>query len=136
MKYLHKRKEKYCVLGALSIDDFCYQITEENLNSQVFEQFLLLLIEKFKKVAIVTDRAGYHTSYYMQDFYQYHKDHLHVEYFPSYSPELDPTEQVWKEVKKWLAARIWKSKTELGEQLMLAFEEDFVMVHIYDYLLP
>ena len=32
----------------------------------------------------------------MQRFYDNHEDHLHVEYFPSYSPELNPIERVWK----------------------------------------
>lgn len=136
MKYLHKRKERFCVLGALSTDDFFYQITEENLNSQIFEQFLKSLIEKFRKVLIVTDQAKYHTSYDMQKFYQQNTEDLHVEYFPSYSPELDPTEQVWREVKKWLAVRFWQSKDALKDQLVAAFEEDFIMVPIYDYLLP
>jgi hypothetical protein len=49
VKYLHKRKERFCVLGALSADDFFYQITEENLNSQIFEQFIKSLIEKFNQ---------------------------------------------------------------------------------------
>lgn len=136
VKYLHKRKEKHCVLGALSKDDFFYQITEKNLNSQIFEKFIISLLEKFKKVVIVLDQARYHTSYYMQDIYKEYEDNLHVEYFPSYSPELDPTEQVWREVKKWLGMKYWRTTDELKEQLILAFEEDFVMVPIYDYLLP
>jgi transposase len=103
VKYLHKRKEKHHVLGALSEDNFFYQFSEENFNSNIFEQFVLSLIENFRKVVIVVDRARYHTSYYMQDVYEQHKDCLHVEYFPSYSPELNPTELVWREVKNgWL----------------------------------
>jgi transposase len=94
------------------------------------------LIENFKKVVIVVDRARYHTSYYMQDVYEQNKNCLHVEYFPSYSPELNPTELVWREVKKWLGCRLWRNKDELYDQLISAFKEDFVMVPIYDYLLP
>lgn len=137
MKYLHVRDEKHCVLGALSTEEFIYQFAEtETLNSDVFEKFVQMLIDQFKKVLIVTDRAKYHTSHHMQDFYNSHADCLHVEYFPSYSPELDPTEQVWRMVKKWLAVRIWKTKDELKDQLTQAFKEDFVMVPIYGYLLP
>jgi len=32
--------------------------------------------------------------------YADNKEGLHVEYFPSYSPELDPIEQSWRENKK------------------------------------
>ncbi len=49
----------------------------------------------------------------MQKFYQENKEHLHVVYFPSYSPELDPIEQSWRAAKKWLAIRYWENKGEL-----------------------
>lgn len=135
IKYLHKRKERHRVLGALSKDSFFYQFAEENFNSLVLEQFLLSLIEKFGKVVIVIDQARYHTSYYMQDFYEQHKDCLRVEYFPSYSPELNPAEQVWRKVKTWLALTLWTSKDELKEQIIFAFESGLAMVPIYEYLL-
>jgi transposase len=136
VKYLYKRKEKFCVLGALSTDSFVYQITEENINSDIFEEFVAYLIEKFGKIVIVMDQAKYHTSYQMQDFYEQNAENLHVEYFPSYSPELDPTEQVWRKTKKWLAVRFWQSKAGLKDQLVLTLDDDSIMVPIYDYLLP
>ncbi|KYK28867.1 MAG: hypothetical protein AYK19_05385 [Theionarchaea archaeon DG-70-1] len=135
VQYLYKRKERFCVLGALSKDEFVYQITEENFNSDIFEQFVSFLIEKFGKIVIVIDQAKYHTSHHMQDFYQQHTDCLHVEYFPSYSPEVNPVEQVWRKVKRWLALILWKNKDGLEDQLISAFESDLVMVPIYDYLL-
>ena len=85
---------------------------------------------------IVIDHAPYHVSKKLQRFYDNHEDHLHVEYFPSYSPELNPAEQPWREVKKWLAIRNWTGKEGLGEQLLSAFQQDLVIAPIYDYLLP
>lgn len=70
----------------------------------------------------------------MQKFYEYNKEHLQVVYFPAYSPELDPTEQLWRAAKKWLATRYWENKSQLKEQLVTAFERDIVKVPIYDYL--
>jgi transposase len=58
-----------------------------------------------------------------------------VEYFPSYSPELDPTEQAWRVIKKWLSVRFWHNKEILTDQLVQGFKEDFVMVQIYEYVL-
>jgi transposase len=135
IKYLHNRKKKHRVLGALSKDHFFHQFTEENFNSNVFEQFLLLLIEKFGKVVIVIDQARYHTSYHMQEFYELYKEILHVEYFPSYSPELNPAEQVWRKVKRWLGFTLWTNKDELKEQIITAFESGLARVPIYEYLL-
>jgi len=87
-------------------------------------------------LVIVIDHAPYHVSNDMQSFYEEHEDCLHVEYFPSYSPELNPAEQPWIEVKKWLAVRYWINKDELKEQLISAFQQDFIIAPIYDYLLP
>ena len=136
VKYIHKKNEKYKVLAALSKDDFFYQFTENNFNSDVFKKFLLKLLEKFGDIVIVVDQARYHTSYEMQVFYQEHQEHLHVIYFPSYSPELNPTEQVWRKVKQWLGITLWTNKKELKDQLICAFESDLAMVPIYEYLLP
>ena len=65
VEYLHKRKEKHRVLCALSKDHFFYQFTEENFNSDVFEKFLLSLLEQCGKVVIVIDQATCHTLYQM-----------------------------------------------------------------------
>ena len=135
IKYLHNRKVKYRVLGALSKDHFFYQFTEENFNSDVFGKFLLSLLEQFGDVVIVIDQARYHTSYKMQDFYELHKKHLHVEYFPSYSPELNPAEQIWRKVKQWLGCTLWTNKDELKEKIISAFESGVAKVPIYEYLL-
>lgn len=82
------------------------------------------------------DHAPYHVSNDMQCFYEEYKEQLHVEYFPSYSPELNPTEQSWRETKRWLAVSYWTNKDELREQLISAFKQDFIIAPIYDYLLP
>jgi hypothetical protein len=63
VKYTYKKNEKYRVSAALSKDDFFYQFTEDNFNSDVFKKFLLKLLEKFSNIVIVVDQARYHTSH-------------------------------------------------------------------------
>jgi transposase len=133
--YQHKRKEKHCVLGALNGNEFIYEFAE-TLNTIAFKKFVSRLICQFKKLVIVIDHAPYHVSKDMQRFYEDNKDCLHVEYFPSYSPELVPIELSWREVKKWLAIRCWRDKDELKEQLISAFQQEFVKVPMYEYLVP
>lgn len=135
IRYEHNRKDKHFVLGALNTEYFIYEITEE-LNSDVFQRFVRRLITHFNKLVIVVDHASYHVSKDTQRFFEEYKNQLHVEYFPSYSPELNPVEQIWRAVKKWLAMRYWTNKDELKKQLVSAFKEDFVRVPIYGYLLP
>ncbi|MBU7032567.1 MAG: transposase [Theionarchaea archaeon] len=134
VRYLHERREKNCVLGALSTDTFIHEIAEI-LNNDVFEPFVQVLIDQFERVVIVMDHTRYHISHQMQDFYRENSDCLYVEYFPSYSPELDSTEQVCRAIKKWLSVRFWRTKEELKDQLVQGFKEDFVMVPIYGHLL-
>jgi transposase len=120
-------------MGALSSEHFIYELSDK-LNSDIFKNFLIRLIDKFKKMVIVIDHGPYHVSKNLQEFYAENKEHLHVEYFPSYSPELDPIEQSWRETKRWLAIRNWNTKEDLKEELISAFQEDFVKIPIYDYL--
>ncbi len=79
-------------MGALNSELFIYELYDK-LNSDVFKNFILRLIDHFKKVVIVIDHGSYHVSKKMQEFYAENGEHLHVEYFPSYSPELDPIER-------------------------------------------
>ncbi len=108
VKYEYKRKEKICVIGALNSEYFIYAFTDW-LNDDVFKTFLQRLIYQFGKLVIVIDQGPYHTSD-MQKFYEKNKEHLHVVYFPSYSPELDSIEQSWRAAKKWLSIRYWENK--------------------------
>ena len=123
-------------MGALGQEEFLYMFAGDNIDSAAFECFARLLLEKFGKVLLVMDCAPYHVSRAMWGFYLLNSDRLKVILFPSYSPELNPTEQTWKETKKWLAVRCWKNKKELKEEIVSAFREDFVLVNFYDYLMP
>jgi transposase len=133
VRYEHKRKERHCVFGALGESIFIRDFAER-FNSTTFKGFLLKLISLFKYVVVVMDHARYHTSREMQEFYTKSKDSLHVEYFPSYSPELNPAKIPWRETKRWLSRVCWNNNDELKEQLEFAFKQDFVKIKIYDYL--
>lgn len=75
--------------------------TTEKFNSETYQAFLeevLCLIEGF--VILIQDNAPYHTSGKVQEFIRAHADRLAVYQLPTYSPELNPIERVWKEAKK------------------------------------
>lgn len=135
MQYEHNRRDKHCVLGGLSQGQFVSMFAE-SIDSLVFECFVRQLIEKFGKVLLVMDHAPYHASWSMFGFYHANNEKIKIIFFPSYSPELDPTEQVWKETKKWLGTKCWQGKLGLKKELVSAFKEDFARVNFYDYLLP
>jgi len=136
LKYEYKRTEKHCVMGALGQNDFLYMFSEENIESSVFECFLRLLLEKFGKILLVMDSAPYHVSWALWGFYLQNAGRMKIIQLPSYSPELNPAELVWRETKKWVGTKPWTDKHELKTEIKSAFREDFSLVGFYDYLLP
>jgi len=61
-------------------------------------------LRKYGKILIVVDGARYHfEKKHVQKFYEDNKQRLIVVQLPPYSPNLNPIEQVWKKIKKWLA---------------------------------
>jgi len=53
-----------------------------------------------KHLILVHDRAPYHKSRAMKDFYKKHENRLTVFRLPSYSPDYNPIEQLWKKIKE------------------------------------
>jgi hypothetical protein len=49
---------------------------------------------------LIQDGAKYHTSVAMQRFFALHTERLTVFQLPSYSPDYNPIEKLWKKVKK------------------------------------
>lgn len=132
MKHLFSR-EKIYVFGALGEEIFSSAIAEA-LDTETHLQFVKHLMNLYGKIVIVIDSVKYHTSKASLKFYEENKDRLKVIYFPKYSPKMNPTEQVWRKIKKWLATRIWFTKNELEEQVTLALNNRDFAVGIYDYL--
>jgi len=107
----------------------------EKLDGDSYLQFLNYLIRKHGKIIIVIDSVSYHKSKKLEKFYAENADKLKVFYFPKYSPKMNPQEQVWRRIKKWLATRIWFTKEELEEQVSYALNNPEFAVKIYDYLM-
>jgi transposase len=80
---------------------FYYSAQEERLKSESYAAFLQSVLNKNKEhIIIVQDGARYHTSKAMQEFFAKHQQRLTVYQLPSYSPDFNPIEKLWKEIKK------------------------------------
>ena len=80
---------------------FFYKGHEGRLHSESYMAFLLdVLAQTRRHVVVIQDGARYHTSQAMQDFFKAHAARLTIEQLPSYSPDFNPIEQLWKKVKK------------------------------------
>lgn len=136
IKTVHTKKRR-SVFGALSKDKFSAQLTELRCNAQTYLQFLKSLLRKYGKSAIVIDGAKYHfEKSLVQKFYKENKDRLVVIQLPPYSPNLNPIEQVWKKMKKWLAITPWATEQEFEMKIVEALNNPDSMVKMFDYYFP
>jgi len=80
---------------------FFYSAQEERLTSETYAAFLQSVLDRTDQhLIIVQDGARYHTSKAMQAFFEKNNQHLTVFSLPSYSPDYNPIEKLWKEIKK------------------------------------
>jgi transposase len=97
------KRKGYKVLGL--IDYFTgrlfYQGQEGRLNSEGYAAFLKRIIEQTDRhLILVQDGARYHTSAAMRKFFADQADRLTVFQLPSYSPDYNPIERLWKKIKQ------------------------------------
>lgn len=91
------------VFGAISYNTgaFYTKIHEGRFNSESYQAFLLEVFSALKRhIILIQDGAKYHISKAMKAFYKKYENRLTVEQLPSYSPDYNPIERVWKEIKK------------------------------------
>jgi transposase len=97
------KRKGYKVLGVIEYftGRFWYQGQESRLNSDAYIAFLTRVLEQTTQpILLIQDGAKYHTSAAMQRFFARHTKRLTVFQLPSYSPDYNPIEKLWKKVKK------------------------------------
>jgi len=95
-------RKGYKVFGAIEFftGRLIYQGTEQRFQSDSYQSFLRYLLSQAPgKVILMQDGARYHTSKATREFLQQHKERLIVYQLPSYSPDYNPIEYLWKKVK-------------------------------------
>src|SRR5512147_3248081 len=97
-------RKGYKVFGAIEFFTglLIYQGTEQRFQSASYQSFLCYLLSQVSgRVLLVQDGARYHTSKATREFLQQHKERLTVYQLPSYSPDYNPIEYLWKKVKTY-----------------------------------
>lgn len=106
----------------------------EKLNNETYLAYVKHLLKLHGKIILIIDGVRYHfEKSHVQEFYKQNTSTLKIIQLPAYSPQLNPIEQVWKKIKKWLATVIWFTKEELEKKLAEALNNSDFMVKIYDY---
>jgi transposase len=97
------KRKAYKVFGL--IEFFSGQLfhlgIEGKFNSESYQAFLLsVLAQTTVHLFLIQDGAKYHTSKATQQFFAQHTDRLTAFQLPSYSPDYNPIEYLWRKTKK------------------------------------
>jgi transposase len=110
---LSGQRDWTCVLGAITEDgDRFFSRFEEYVTAEHAKHFILALCEEFQKdLIVVLDGAPYFQASAITDLAA--RDDLEFVRLPVYSPELNPVEECWRQVKRDLSNRFFGSLEEL-----------------------
>ena len=80
---------------------FFHRAIEGRFTSESYQTFLLQVLSQTNEpLFIIQDGAKYHTSKAMQQFWAEHRERITVYQLPSYSPDYNPIEYLWRKIKK------------------------------------
>ncbi len=95
------KRFKVNMLSAVSAKGSCrFMVTEKSGTTEVFITFLKRLIDGAKRpIFLIVDNHPIHKSKKVQAFVESNRERIKLFYLPPYSPELNPDEMVWNDVK-------------------------------------
>lgn len=98
------QRKAYKVFGLIDYftGAFFYQtLAKGRFTSETYAAFLTTVLAKTTQhLILIQDGARYHTSKAMRDFFTQHTDRLTVYQLPAYSPDFNPIEYLWRNLKK------------------------------------
>ena len=122
------KRDKISLISGVSVSPkqqrlgLYYLLFYDNIGQEEVVLFLRELLRHLRgQVLVLLDNSTIHKGEPIEDLrHQYPR--LHIEYFPSYAPELNPDEGVWCQAKGSLANRCSKDLEELTEDVMRAVD--------------
>jgi transposase len=97
IKHKHN-KERYSLLAAISKSKIiAYIIYNGSLDAEKYKNFIDTNKDKFINKTIIQDNVRLHHSKIVKDFAN--KNNIKMKYIPAYTPEFNPIEQVFNQIK-------------------------------------
>lgn len=121
------------LLGAVTDErDFFATEVVDRFKSDVTIRFLRALQDEFgEKIHVLLDNAPYFTSNQVRNFVE--DSQIEVTYFPRGSPDLNPVEECWRQLKLALGNRFFGSLDELRSAVTTILNQ-ITPPQITDYL--
>ncbi len=121
-------REKISAISAISVSPqrqrvgLYYQLYLDSIGQQEVSSFVRHLLRHLRgPVILLLDNASMHRGRLLRQLPQQQK-RLHLEYFPSYTPELNPDEGVWCWTKRELANTSPWNLDQLIEEVIASLE--------------
>ncbi|MDS0297120.1 IS630 family transposase [Halogeometricum luteum] len=120
---LSGQREWTCLLGAITEDgDRFFSRFTEYVTAEHAKHFILAVCEEFEDdLIVVLDGAPYFQASAVTDLAA--RDDLAFVTLPSYSPELNPVEECWRQLQKALSNRFFDSLDELTTAIDTALDK-------------
>ena len=109
------------MFGAMSKDRLIISIVDST-NSETFQEFLEGIRRDHPKFYMVLDNVSFHKSKSIQKYVKSAGDDIAFEFLPPYTPQLNPIETAWRDLKRRLAGRYFKSTDELKHAITTIVE--------------
>lgn len=108
-----------------------FMLVEGRTTAEVFKQFLQQLMHGADRpIILIVDGHPIHKARLVVDYVHSTQGMLELYFLPPYSPQLNPDEQVWKNVKERVAKQSPRDKYELRVMLRNALERLQQMPHL------
>ncbi len=128
------RQRRY-MFGVLAVNIFYYMFYDKT-NTDSFCDFLENVHEKYGKVLIFLDNASYHKSVGVRETLEKYKGEIILEYLPPSTPELNPVEIQWREIKRRLSAKVFDTLDEMEQSVRNLFTSGEILpVKMFRYLM-
>ena len=99
---------RYTRFGALGPDGLLHHRYHDRANTDYMIELVRSLHDVHGRALLVVDNASYRRSKRLMEEIKKMGDGVKTVYQPAYSPDLNPVEMVWKELKKYVANRRYK----------------------------
>ena len=103
-------------LGALMEDELVLNFCD-NANSDNVMELLEKLRKKYGRIFIICDNAGAHKSKKIQEYLGRMRGEVVLWYLPPYTPQHNPIEMVWRELKRAIAGRYFDKFEEMHKTI-------------------
>jgi len=115
-------------------EDFSFYMS--HLDSDCFNQYLKSLSEKFKNdyLVLIIDNASFHKSKQLKV-----PKNITIKYLPPYSPELNPQERRFEDIKKFLKNKVFNTLEDLEKnvtEILFSYTKEQILSLVsYTYII-